>query len=188
MKRMTASLLCLLCAATVAHGEQVGNKDGFWDKLQNQLGKVTPVRKQATQGIPGGVRGAKNDEVNDIYWKGKDKVVDMTDEEMQKFTLAVDTKLKGDNEQALKLFEEFLVTYPQSSFRVEGLQAAEKIRLEIAAAKAPPAQAVPAETPQLQPVKQEPAAPSAGVPAPASVDASTNGVVPAETGQPQVKQ
>jgi len=160
-------MLCLLFAVAVAHGAQVGKKDAFWDKLQNQLVKVAPVKKQSTQGIQGGVRGAKNDEANDVYWKGKDKTVEMTDEEMQKFGLAMETKLKGDNEQALKLFEEFLVMYPQSSFRLQGMQAAEKIRLEIADAKNPPAQAAPAAP---SPGAQSPAAvesPSAVVPAPA---------------------
>jgi hypothetical protein len=175
MKRITASMLCLLFAVAVAHGAQVGKKDAFWDMMQNKLVKVAPVKKQSTQGIPGGVRGAKNDDANDIYWKGKDKTVEMTDEEMQKFSLAMETKLKGDNEQALKLFEEFLVMYPQSSFRLEGMQATEKIRTEIAATKnspvqtAPVVQAVPSETPQG--VNQEPVAPSAGAQAPAPVDA-----------------
>ncbi len=163
MKKVTASLFCLLCAATVAQGEQVGKKDAFWDKLQNQLGKVTPAKKQSTQAIPGGVRGAKNDDAKDIYWKGKDKTVDMADEEMQIFTLAIEAKLKGDNEQALKLFEEYLEAYPQSPFRIEGLQAAEKIRSDIAfakAPKAPPAPPVPA-TPPATAVQPAPAVPTA---------------------------
>ena len=162
MKKIAASLLCLLCTASFVQGEPVGKKDAFWDKLQNQLGKVTPARKQTTQGIPGGVRGAKSDEANDIYWKGKDKAIDMADGELQKFSLAIDAKLKGDNDQALKLFEEFLVMYPESSFRVEGLQAAEKIRLEIAGAKGSPASPAPEQQAVPQPVKAEPAPPSTG--------------------------
>lgn len=185
MKRLLAALLCLLFSAAIANGEQAGKKDAFWDKLQNQLVKVAPVKKQASQGIPGGVRGAKNDEANDVYWKGKDKTVDMADDELQKFSAAVATKIKGDNEQALKLFEEFLAMYPQSSFRVEGMQAAEKIRLEIAATKAPAAQPAIAETPQSG--TPAPAELSGGTSSPATGDAATTSVLPAGAEQPPAK-
>lgn len=122
----------LILAATVAHGEQ---KDGFWDKLQNKLEKVTPTKKASSTTAVGGVRGAKNDDAADIYWKGKDKTSELCEEELQKFNLAIESKIKGDNDLALKQFEEFNSVYPQSSLRVEGFQAVEKIKLEIAAAK-----------------------------------------------------
>jgi len=137
MKRRMLLVCSLFLAATVAHGGQGTKKDGFWDNLQNKLDKITPAKKAATTTAVGGVRGAKNDEANDIYWKGKEKSVEMAEEELQLFNLAVASKIKGDNELALKQFEEFLVTYPQSAFRVEGLQAAEKLKQEIAAAKLP---------------------------------------------------
>ncbi len=134
IKRIIFSLTLILAAAA-AHGEQ---KDGFWDKLQYKLEKVTPTKKAASTTAVGGVRGAKNDESADIYWKGKDKTLEMSEEELLKFNQAVETKMKGDNELALKQFEEFLALYPQSSYRVEGLQAVDKIKLEIYLAKNPP--------------------------------------------------
>jgi hypothetical protein len=93
----------------------------------------------------------------------------MAQDEMLKFNGAVESKMKGDNEQALKQFEEFLVMYPQSAFRVEGLQAVEKIKQEIAAAKSPPVKETPVE-----------AAPPAAqaVPAPAAVPAAPVEAVP----------
>lgn len=138
--------LALILAAAVAHGEQ---KDGFWDKLQYKLEKVTPAKKASSTTAVGGVRGAKNDDAADIYWKGKDKSSELNEEELQKFNLAVESKLKGDNESALKQFDEFLAVYPHSAFRVEGLQAVDKIKLEIAAAKNPP-KAEPAAAPQRE--------------------------------------
>ncbi len=130
-KNIVISLVLILVAA-VAHGEQ---KDGFWDKLQYKLEKVTPAKKASSTTAVGGVRGAKNDDATDIYWKGKDKSPELNEEELQKFNLAVESKLKGDNESSLKQFNEFLDTYPNSAFRVEGLQAADKIKLEIETAK-----------------------------------------------------
>lgn len=161
--------LALILAAAVAHGEQ---KDGFWDKLQYKLEKVTPAKKASSTTAVGGVRGAKNDDAADIYWKGKDKTAEISEEEMKKFNLAIEAKLKGDNELALKQFEEFNAAYPQSSFRVEGLQAIEKIKLEIAAAKNPPK-------------VETPAAPSKEAVAPA---AAANPASPAATPAPPVQE
>lgn len=127
----------LLLIFVVANGVQGAGKDGFWDSLQGKLEKVTPAKKSGVTTAVGGVRGAKNESSSDMYWKGKDKSPSVPEEELQKFRTALDTKVKGNNEEALKLFQEFLNAYPQSSLRVEGLQAVEKIKAEMAAAKAP---------------------------------------------------
>ena len=135
-----AMILCsLVLLATVAHGEQAVRKDAFWEKLASKLEKLTPAKKSSTTTAVGGVRGAKSDDSTDIYWKGKDKPVEMAEDELQKFNRAVECRMKGDNEQALKQFEEFLAAYPQSAFKVEGLQAVDKLKQEIAAAKVTPA-------------------------------------------------
>jgi|GEM_PF-878681 len=163
MKKRMITICSLLLAASLAHGEQAVKKEAFWEKLTQKLEKVTPAKKGATTTAVGGVRGAKNDEATDIYWKGKEKPVDMAQDEMQAFAAAIDSRMKGDNEAALRQFEEFLVMYPQSAFRVEGLQAVEKIKQEIAAARSP----VVKETSVVEaprPVKTEPVS----VPAPAS--------------------
>jgi TolA-binding protein len=132
--------VALLCMITTAYAAEPGSKkDSFWETLQGKLEKLTPTKKVTNTTAVGGVRGAKNDEATDIYWKGKDKPVEIDEEEIHKFNLAVETKFKGNNELALKQFEEFLAEYPQSSLRVEGLQATEKIRMEIAAASQQPA-------------------------------------------------
>ncbi len=134
MKRLVMILGLLLLISAPAIGEQ---KDGFWARLQKKLDMLSPSKKISTTTAVGGVRGAKNDDSADIYWKGSDKTLDMSDEELAKFTSALESRRKGENELALKQFEEFLELYPQSQFRVEGLQAAEMIRVDIAAAKEP---------------------------------------------------
>lgn len=178
MKRGILVVCSLFLAASVANAEQDVKKEGFWNKLQNKLEKVTPAKKAGTTTAVGGVRGAKNDDATDIYWKGKDKSLEMAEEEMQKFNLAVESKLKGDNEQALKQFEEFLLLYPQSSFRVEGLQAVENIKQEIAAAKAPVLKDAPA-APAAAPVEPAPAAAPAAPPAAEAAPASEAAPQPA---------
>jgi hypothetical protein len=160
MKKRMIAICFLLLAVSVAHGEQAEKKEAFWEKMTQKLEKITPAKKGATTTAVGGVRGAKNDEATDIYWKGKEKPVDIAQDEMQMFTAAVDSRIKGDKEAALRQFEEFLVMYPQSAFRVEGLQAVEKIKQEIVAARGPVAKEAPVVEAR-QPVKAEP------VPAPA---------------------
>lgn len=134
MKRLVMILGLLLLVSAPAFG---GQQDGFWARLQKKLDMLSPSKKISTTTAVGGVRGAKNDDSADIYWKGRDKTLDMSDEELAKFTSALENRRKGENELALKEFEEFLELYPQSQFRVEGLQAAEMIRVDIAAAKTP---------------------------------------------------
>jgi hypothetical protein len=172
MKKSVMLICSLLLAAAVAHGEQVVKKDAFWDKLSQKLEKITPAKKGSTTTAVGGVRGAKNEDAADIYWKGKEKSVDMAQDELQKFNTAVESKMKGDNEQALKQFEEFLVLYPQSAFRVEGLQAVEKIKQEIAAAKSPAVKEAPVEAPAASSDSSPaPVAPAAAPAAPPAVEA-----------------
>lgn len=182
MKTKLTVVAVLFSMAAVAHAEPVAKKEPFWDKLQNKLEKLTPAKKAAATTAVGGVRGAKNDDAADIYWKGKEKTVEINEEELQKFNLSVEAKSKGDNELALKHFEEFLAQYPQSPLRVEGLQAAEKIRVDIAAAKipvkveAPPLAATPAEP------AQQAAAQTVAVAAPAAAQPSA--VVVEKTSEP----
>lgn len=166
MKKEMVVFCGMMLAASVVQGAE---KDGFWDKMQNRLEKVTPAKKTSTTTAVGGVRGAKNDDAADIYWKGKDKPVEAPEEELQKFNAGVEAKLKGDNELALKQFDEFIATYPNSSLRLDSMQAAERIRNEIAAAK--------------RPVKIEPAAAS---PAPQPAAATAPAPAAATTGQPAV--
>lgn len=143
MKTRIMLVAGLLCLSTAAYAQQAGKNDEFWNNLQNKLEKIVPTKKGATTTAVGGVRGAKNDDAADIYWKGKEKPAEVSEEEMQVFTRAVESKLKGDNELALKQFEEFLSLYPQSSLRNEGLKAVEKIKVEMVAANIPGAVKVP---------------------------------------------
>ena len=189
MKNKMVVFCGMMLAASVVQGAE---KDGFWDKMQNRLEKVTPAKKTSATTAVGGVRGAKNDDAADIYWKGKDKPVEAPDEELQKFNAGVEAKLKGDNELALKQFEEFLAAYPNSSLRLDRMQAAERIRNEIAAAKRPVKiePAAPA-TPAVQPaapaapaVTPEPAAAALPVGQPAVAAAPPAPVAPAAPVQP----
>jgi hypothetical protein len=139
MKRTIFAVSGVILAVSVALAGQDGKGDGFWSALRSKLEKVTPTRKSTATTAVGGVRGAKNDEAADIYWKGKDKRVEVGEDELEKFNLAVECRIKGENGLALKHFEEFLRDYPRSSLRAEGLQAVEKLKVEGGVKDAPAA-------------------------------------------------
>ena len=122
----------LVLAISQAQAGQDGKGDGFWTGLQGKLQKLTPTRKSTAVTAVGGVRGAKSGEVADLYWKGQEKRVQVGEDELEKFNLAVETRVKGDNAQARKHFEDFLRDYPQSSLRPEAQQAVEKLQAEAA--------------------------------------------------------
>ena len=171
MKKSMVVFCGMMLAASVVQGAE---KDGFWDKMQNRLEKVTPAKKTTATTAVGGVRGAKNDDAADIYWKGKDKPVEAPEEELQKFNAGVEAKLKGDNELALKQFEEFIASYPSSSLRLDSMQAVERIRNEMAAAKRP----------KVEPVAPAaPAAPVAPVVVPVPAAATSPAAQPVVAGE-----
>jgi TolA-binding protein len=136
MKIRSGVVIALLLAVSVAQAGQDGKSDGFWSSLMNKLQKVTPTRKSTATTAVGGVRGAKSDEANDMYWKGKEKGVEIGEDELEKFKLAVETKSKGDNALALKHFEEFLRDYPKSSLRAECQEAVDRLKADASPAGA----------------------------------------------------
>jgi hypothetical protein len=130
MKRIIFTVSGVMLIVSVVLAGQDGKGDGFWSALRSKLEKVTPTRKSTATTAVGGVRGAKNDEAVDIYWKGKNKRAEIGEDELEKFNLAVECRLKGENKLAQKHFEEFLHDYPNSTLRPEGLQAIEKLKEE----------------------------------------------------------
>lgn len=130
MKRIVFAVLGVMLVVTVGLAGQDGKGDGFWSALKSKLEKITPTRKSTATTAVGGVRGAKNDEAADIYWKGKNKRAEVGEDELDKFNLAVECGLKGENKLAQKHFEEFLQDYPNSSLRPEGLKAVERLKAQ----------------------------------------------------------
>jgi TolA-binding protein len=130
MKRMAGVLLGLFMAVSTV---QAAEGEGFWGSLASKLHKLAPTRKSTATTAVGGVRGTKG-EGDDIYWKGREKSVEIGEDELEKFNQAVESRGKGDTELALKQFDEFLRYFPKSTLRADAQQAVELIRAERAAA------------------------------------------------------
>lgn len=78
---------------------------------------VTPAKKAASTAAVGGVRGAKNDGASDLYWKGKAEPIEVNDEELKAFNLALQSAVIGEKDESLRLFQDFLAAYPESPLK-----------------------------------------------------------------------
>lgn len=136
MKLKIVLALFVFMAMVLAGQAQAAEKDGFWSSLQEKVQKLKPSKKPDVITAVGGVRGFKENSEEDIYWKGKEKPDSVTEEELEKFNQALDAKIQGNHEKSLKGFEAFLNDYPQSSLRVDALQAVEKIKADMEKPKA----------------------------------------------------
>jgi len=113
--RVLFVVLCVslpLFLAGTAFGEE-----SFWDSLRRKMETVTPAKKAASTAAVGGVRGAKNDGASDLYWKGKVEPIEVNEEELRAFNVALQTAVIGEREESLKLFQDFLVSYPESPLK-----------------------------------------------------------------------
>jgi hypothetical protein len=168
MNSIRIAIAVISIVTVAASNAAAAGKDSFWDRMMNRLEKVTPAKKTTSTTAVGGVRGAKNDESADIYWKGKDKPSEVPEEELQKFNKAMEAKMQGDDQAALRQFDEFLASYPGSSLRLDALQAVERIKSEAEAAKRPaPAPAAAAPAGAVPAGNEKPAEPAAPAPQPA---------------------
>lgn len=149
MKLICMILTLLLSAATV-FGGQVKKEDAFWTATQNKVQKLKLTSRKSNTGAAtvAGVKGAKNDRT-DIYWKGKEKKIVISEDELQKFNVAMELQSSGEKAKALKQFEVFLQEFPKSPLHADGTQAVQILKEELAASVSP----VPtAGTPALPPV------------------------------------
>jgi hypothetical protein len=160
--RYLAILLVLLFATTALGADNNGkngkNGEPFWCNLQNKTQKLTPTKKSTAMVAVAGVKGAKNDGA-DLYWKGREKRVEIGEDEIHKFNVAVECQINGNPNQALQQFEAFLKEFPKSSLRTEGAQAVEMLKAELARQVSPEA-APPVPAPAQPAAVQPPATPA----------------------------
>lgn len=130
----------LCCAAAAAQQQEQKADSGFsaWLKsLQAKIALITPKKTlPMTTGVAG-VRGAKEDAVVKLYWKGKQGDETVSEEELLKFKAGVDFAEKGNKEEALKALDEFMKQYPDSALIPDAKKTLELVKAEPAAEKKP---------------------------------------------------
>lgn len=126
MKRMALAIVLPLFAALHASAAEPA-KGGFWDNLKAKIEKVTPSRKSSVNTAVGGVRSAKQQDA-ELYWKGKDPLLEADRDELDLFKQALNKAIRGEREESIKLFEAFLGRYTQSQLKEDCLKALEQLR------------------------------------------------------------
>jgi len=117
MKKGTTVLVFLSVLFQLAAMGTATGEESFWDSLRRKMETVTPAKKGASTAAVGGVRGAKSEGISDLYWKGKTQPIELDEEEIRAFNLALQAALIGEKEESLRLFEDFLANYPESPLK-----------------------------------------------------------------------
>lgn len=146
----------MLLILTLSAGSAVAEeKGGFWDGLLKKINRI------ASHGVQGkaytsvvGIRGAETDAGTDsLYWKGEAVPAEAdaqaaAEAELAAFQQAVTHAVEGDYPQALKAFQSFVATYPESELTGDATDAIAKLEADIKTSAAPAqAPAVPEKTP-----------------------------------------
>jgi TolA-binding protein len=121
---VSAALLLLFCAHAYA-----GNNDSVekWlRELKAMIEKIVP-QKTATQNTTAvsGVRSADERAGDAIYWRGKRE--NITESEFSEFKAALESAERGQKEDAIRKFREFLGRHPQSGLSEDARTTIEKL-------------------------------------------------------------
>lgn len=115
MKKMLGVFIaCLFIAVAVQAQELQKEPASIWEKIRTKIEKITPKQKPTVTTAVGGVRGAQSDD-QELYWKGEEKPVAISDEEIDMFSSALQLAESGVNDKATAAFQDFLVKFPDSS-------------------------------------------------------------------------
>lgn len=148
---IVAIVLSLMIALPAAAGaaEKKG-KDQYWGNLKGKMQGITPRKQTNVTTAVGGVRGAKDDSADSVYWKGREHA-EVNEEELLKFNSAVDLAMNGENDKAIAALDEFLKAYPDSALRLDALDAMAALK---EAPKAEPAKEAAPAAAQAEPAKE----------------------------------
>lgn len=125
MKKVLAVLLVILFGVTVSLAAE---KQDFWGKLKSKVEKITPSKGGQSTTAVGGVRGAKDETGDTLYWKGKEPQV--SKDELESFNKALDSATKGQKADAIRKFEAFLKQYPSSALAGDAKESLKKLKTE----------------------------------------------------------
>lgn len=129
MKHVVFCVILFASIATVVLAAEDKKNDAL-NSLSGKVQKLTTTRKNMPSSAVAGVKGTKNDRI-DIYWKGKEKTVEVSDDELQKLNAAMELQRNGDKIKALKQYEAFIKEFPGSALHAEVTQTVQSLKKEI---------------------------------------------------------
>lgn len=132
--------------------------DGYFDKMRKKMDGITPKKERSLTTAVGGVRGAKNAAVENLYWKGEVKQLEVDAAEYAAFNEALSDAEQGDLTAAQEKFSAFLENYPESSLKGDVTVALEEIAalqqpVAVEESAAAPVEGEAAAEPEVEPGK-----------------------------------
>ena len=128
MKRLFLIPLILFLTFSLSYGEEKKADEGFWSKLKSKIESIVPKKESAATTAVGGVRGAKDESGEALYWKGKEIDEKVGEDELNKFKTALEYAINGNDKDSIEAFNEFLIQYPKSPLKEEAVQAMDKLK------------------------------------------------------------
>jgi TolA-binding protein len=115
MKKTLGLLIATLFLAVIVQAAEPAKEEvsSVWEKIRNKIEKITPKQKPSVTTAVGGVRGARNDS-HELYWKGEEKPLAISSEEIDRFSSALQLAESGAGSEATTSFQDFLEKYPDS--------------------------------------------------------------------------
>lgn len=117
MKRTSALLSTLVACSLFTAGLALADDAGVWSQMKNKLERITPQKKTVSTTAVGGVRAAKDQSDETLYWKDEDLGARISDAELSSFKDAYQAVEAGKKDEASTKFADFIKAYPQSPLR-----------------------------------------------------------------------
>lgn len=137
MKKTIGMLIVCLCVAVFAQAEEPKKQaDTIWEKIRNKIEKITPKQKPTVTTAVGGVRGAPT-ERHELYWKGEEKPLAISAQELDLFSAALQQAESGAASEATASFQDFLAKFPQSLLAADAESALRELAPDQPASKVP---------------------------------------------------
>jgi len=134
---ITFTLLVLSVAAAQAQQVQEKKEAGLssWLRdLQKKIDRISPRKAPAVRAGVSGVRGAKDDSYrSQLYWKGKNDVETVTEEELKEFKEGLAYAEAGNRAEAIHELEKFMTRHPDSALIPDAKKTMDLMKAEAAA-------------------------------------------------------
>jgi len=127
-QRHLTAVITLLCLglATLAGAEEAT----IWNKMKNRLETLSPQKKLTTTTAVGGVRGAKDQPADTLYWKSEEKMQEIDATEYARFNEAYEAATGGRKEEATAKFAAFVQEFPASPLKGDAEEALAALKAE----------------------------------------------------------
>jgi len=123
--------MCGTVALAQTPQKEAGPSISDWLKsLQQKIAQIIPKKSVSQETVVAGVRGAKENPLTTLYWKGKKDEEPVTEGELAEFKKGVDLAAAGQRFEAVKVLQEFMKQYPDSALIPDAKKTIDLVKAE----------------------------------------------------------